>query len=126
VKSHSVLRFLLDESADARLGPFLRGFGHDVLIVAQDLPQSLSDREILREVHRQGRILITCDRDFGELVFAEGYPHAGVIYLRLGNSVPLETLMTRIAEVLFQHARDLDAFLVVTLYMVRIRRDLAE
>ena len=61
---------------------YLRGLGHDVVAVAETIPQS-DDRSILDQAVAEGRILITNDKDFGELVFRWGKGHHGVILLRL-------------------------------------------
>ncbi len=68
------------------------------------------------------RILITDDRDFGELVFVKRRSHAGVIYLRLGEYAELATKIERLAFVLTHYADQLDQFLVVTRHQVRNRR----
>lgn len=116
------MRFLLDESADARLGAYLRGLGHDVAAIAVDHPASLKDPEVLAIARREGRILVTDDRDFGELVFRRRHPHAGVIYLRLGDAAVLATKQERLHAVLTGYADQLDQFLVVTPSRVRVRR----
>lgn len=55
------MRFLLDESADARLTPYLRSLGHDVTAVSVDHPASLGDQEVLAIAHRERRVLIADD-----------------------------------------------------------------
>lgn len=76
---------------------------------------------MLAIARREGRILITDDRDFGELVFRRRQLHAGVIYLRLASySFALTT--ARLNDVLTHHASRLDRFLVVTPASVRERR----
>jgi len=117
-----VLRCLLDQSADARLVAFLRSLGHDVVRVGADFAPGMPDREVLALAQREGRILITDDRDFGELVFLHGRPHHGVIYLRLGEDAKLTTKIDRLGYVLTHHAGDLDQFVVVTPGRVRVRR----
>jgi predicted nuclease of predicted toxin-antitoxin system len=77
------VRFLLDENAEYRLAAFLRERGHEVTAVARDYPGALTDREVLAIALVEARILITNDRDFGELIVRERLPHAGVIYFRL-------------------------------------------
>jgi predicted nuclease of predicted toxin-antitoxin system len=116
------VRFLLDESADARLGVHLRDLGHDVSAIAVDHPASLKDEEVLAIAHRERRTLITDDRDFGELVIRDHYSHSGVIYLRLGAFAKLALKIERLDYTLNRHASDLDQFLVVTRERVRIRR----
>jgi len=73
------MRFLLDESADACLAPYLRGLGHDVARLAVDYPAGLPDPRVLAIAAAEGRVLLTNDRDFGELVFRLRQSHAGVI-----------------------------------------------
>lgn len=115
------MRFLVDESADARLAPYLRSLGHDVTLVTADYGPSLKDIEILRIAVREQRVLITFDRDFGELVFNRRQPHAGVLYFRLGP-IDLSVEIGRMEHILTRYADQLDAFLVVTRKSVRIRR----
>jgi predicted nuclease of predicted toxin-antitoxin system len=111
---------LLDESAHLGLGPWLRSEGRDVTVVAIDHPASIDDREILKIAHREGRLLITQDTDFGELVVREGLPHAGVILLRL--RVPsFHAQQARISHVFAALADRLDRLLVVTDGDVRVR-----
>ena len=116
------MRFLLDESADARLLPYLRGQGHDVTRLVTDYPAGLADPRVLAIAVAEQRILITDDRDFGELVFRRRQPHAGVIYFRLGEYAELSTKVERLDHVLTHYADQLDQFLVVTDHRVRVRR----
>lgn len=115
------LRFLIDESADARVAPYLRGRGYDVALVATDYAPALDDAEILAIAVRDQRILITFDRDFGELVFSQRQPHAGVLYFRLGP-IDLPTEIARLDHVLTHYADRLDHFLTITRRSVRVRR----
>ena len=114
------MRFLLDESADARLVPYLVARGHQVTRVAKDYPAGLPDTEVLTLAHRQRRILIANDRDFGELVFKHRQSHTGVILFRLGPYAPLVTKIARLDYVLTHYHRQLDQFLVVTPAQVRV------
>lgn len=113
------MRFLLDESADARLIPWLRSMGHSVTSIAVEHPASLKDEEVLAIARNENRILITDDRDFGELIFARGLPHSGVIYLRLGEYADLSLKLDRVAFVLEHYSADLNRFLVLTPRHVR-------
>jgi len=115
------MKFLLDQRSDARLVPDLRSHGHDATRIAADYPGGLPDPEVLAIAARESRILITDDRDFGELVFVQRQPHTGVIYLRLGEYADLATKTARLAFVLDHYAERLDQFLVVTLRAVRVR-----
>jgi predicted nuclease of predicted toxin-antitoxin system len=114
------MRFLVDASSDARLVPHLQALGHDVTRVGTDYPGNLKDIQILAVALREGRVLITDDRDFGELVFRFRQPHAGVIYLRL-DTTKLAVRLERIDVVLTDYADQLDQFLVVTRDTIRVR-----
>jgi predicted nuclease of predicted toxin-antitoxin system len=116
------MNFLLDQSTDARLVSWLTQRGHNALRIGRDYPHGLPDEQVLAIAHREGRILITDDRDFGELVFRHRQPHTGVIYLRLA-SYSLALTTARLEHVLTNHAEHLDRFLVVTPGDVRERRE---
>lgn len=81
----------MDILADAHVGwlivRFLESQGHDVLRAAT-FPPSTSDEEILRRSVEGGRVVLTSDQDFGELVFRLGLPAVGVVLLRI--DVPSE------------------------------------
>jgi predicted nuclease of predicted toxin-antitoxin system len=115
------MKFLLDQSTDARLGVYLRTLGHDATRIGGDYPAGLPDRSVLAIAVREGRILITDDRDFGELVFRTHHVHAGVIYLRLGSYAELSVKIARLDYVLTHYGTQLDQFLVVTTQRIRIR-----
>jgi predicted nuclease of predicted toxin-antitoxin system len=115
-------RFVLDQSADARPVAVLRALGHDAVRIGADVPPGLPDEAVLALARREGRILSTDDRDFGEPVFRHGQPHRGIISLRLGEYAELGTKIDRLAYVLAHHAADLDRFRIVTRARVRVRR----
>lgn len=115
------MRFLLDENADIRLADFLREQGHEVATVVDDYPQRTLDRDLLALARQEGRILITNDLDFGDLVIRERLPHAGLILFRL-RTVAIAMKRERLATVLRDHAGDLGRFLVVTESTIRVRR----
>ena len=89
--------------------------------VGAEYPHGLADADVLAIAHRERRILIASDRDFGELVFVQAQRHSGVIYFRLSTTV-LAVYIARLTDVLTHHPGDLDAFLVVTDRAVRVRR----
>lgn len=115
------MRFLLDQSTDARLGAYLRTLGHNATRIGAEYPAGLADLAVLATAEREGRILITDDRDFGELVVRSRQSHAGIIYLRLGSYADLSVKIARLDYVLAHYATQLDQLLVVTPHRVRIR-----
>lgn len=67
------MRFLIDESAGIGVTEYLRTAGHDVLAVAELSPE-IDDEIVLAWAVRETRILVTNDKDFGELVFRSAQP----------------------------------------------------
>ena len=115
------MKFLLDQNADRRFAPYLRSLGHDVTVVPIDYPHSLPDHEIFAIAVNQGRVVITNDPDFSELVVRRGQPHTGIICMRV-RQADYPTKQARLEYVLTHHAHELDQLIVVTLRTVRVRR----
>jgi predicted nuclease of predicted toxin-antitoxin system len=61
----------------------LRQSGHDVVFVADLMPRA-SDTDVMSQPESEGRLLLTEDKDFGELVFRQGRPVPGIVLLRIG------------------------------------------
>ncbi len=114
------MRFLVDESAGSRLSSHLTALGHDATFVAHTRGQGIPDEEVLAIAHAEGRVLITQDRDFGDLIFRQHHRHSGVIYLRLGTS-SFTARRERLDYVLDNYADQLDRFIVVTQNTIRVR-----
>lgn len=98
------MKLLLDRDVYAITARFLVQAGHDVILVSQLGLSRASDQEILRTARRENRILISRDRDYGNLVFVKVIG-TGVIYLRIlpttVNAVhgELERILSRYSEV---------------------------
>ena len=97
------MKFIIDQSADARIVAWLTDRGHNAIRIGRDYPPGLPDEEVLAIASRERRILITDDRDFGELVFRHLRPHSGVIYLRL-SSFSFALTTARLEHVLTSYA----------------------
>ena len=63
--------FLADESCDFAVVRTLRAAGYDVLAVSERAPGA-RDEDVIRFATSERRILLTEDKDFGQLVFAAG------------------------------------------------------
>lgn len=114
------MQFVVDESTGAAVTAFLRGLGHDVLAVAEAMPQA-SDENILARAVLDARIVVTNDKDFGELVFRDRKTHAGIVLLRLEDESP-DNRVAVMQAVLQQHAAQLPGrFVVATEKHIRIR-----
>ena len=75
------MRFLADESCDFRVVRVLRTSGHDVIAVCDIAPRA-DDADIIELAAHDGRIVLTEDKDFGQLVYAHGHPTSGVVFIR--------------------------------------------
>lgn len=76
------MRFIVDESTGVAVAKQLRDFGHDVVSVAEEMPQA-DDEDILERAAGEARIVLTNDKDFGELAFRSGHAHCGIVLFRL-------------------------------------------
>jgi predicted nuclease of predicted toxin-antitoxin system len=112
-----------DESVERPVVERPRQDNHDVVFVAELAP-SITDDDVLRIANDRSAVLVTADKDFGELVFRQGAVHAGVVLLRLpglANSTKGEI----VAEVCRLRASELiGSFTVISPGQVRIRRRL--
>jgi len=75
------MKVLADESVEGRIVEFLRDQGHDVLYVTETAPGT-PDPQVLEMANREQRILVTNDKDFGELTFMRGEVSAGIVLVR--------------------------------------------
>lgn len=98
----------------------LASLGHDVSTVA-DRDLNASDVEVLAMALEEVRVLITEDKDFGELVFVRGLPHSGIIRfvdMRVKEKVSaMRSLLDHEADAIRE-----GALIVVTRSRVRVRR----
>jgi predicted nuclease of predicted toxin-antitoxin system len=108
----SVLRFLADESCDFAVVRALRGKGYDVLVVSEYMQRSV-DSELIEKAHREKRVLLTEDKDFGWLVFASHSVSAGVILIRFPNNFR-SALGRSVLQLVEQYGNELEnAFVVI-------------
>jgi predicted nuclease of predicted toxin-antitoxin system len=114
------MNLLADEGVDRPIVEQLRQDGYTVLYVAEIAP-SISDDEVLDRANQHNALLITADKDFGELVFRLGRINAGVVLLRLAGLQPA-TKAAIVSSVFYAHAAEmLNAFTVISPGIVRIR-----
>lgn len=114
------MRFLLNENISGTVIRALRERGHDVLSAKEAL-QGLPDEEILARAQREHRLVVTQDKDFGELAFrARLLADCGVILFRLAGANPDQD-NRRVLEVLESATEWVGRFAVVTQHQVRIR-----
>ena len=86
------MKLLIDAHVGRLISNWLEGQGHDLLRVTTTFPPGTDDEQILRVAADEGRIVMTADKDFGELVFRMGHRSAGVILLRIDVASERERL----------------------------------
>lgn len=84
------MKFLLDENLGKSLAQFLTQLGHTTFRIKVINP-GIEDFRVLELAVENDTILITSDKDFGELVFKEKLTHTGVILLRLADQTAENT-----------------------------------
>jgi predicted nuclease of predicted toxin-antitoxin system len=111
------MRLLLDTCVWGGAVNEIRMAGHDV-IWSGDWSEDPGDDEILARAYSEGRILVTLDKDFGELAIVFGKPHYGIV--RLVNLGARQQAMTCL-HVLALHGVELESGAIVTVSPGRIR-----
>jgi len=100
------VRWLADECVDAALVARLRNAGHDASYIAE-IAAGVTDTEALQLAQEEGRLFLTEDKDFGELVFRFKRAVPGVVLLRIDPEksqlkwIRLEAAIARLGEGLF-------------------------
>lgn len=111
------MKVLLDTCVWGKAKDELSRAGHDTEW-AGDWDRDPGDDEILRLAHEQRRVLVTLDKDFGELAVAFGRPHSGLVRL-VGMSAREQGPMC--VDILSRYAEELAAGAIVTVEPGRIR-----
>lgn len=115
------MNFFADESVDRPIVERLRQQRHEVLYVAEIFP-SISDDMVLDRANALDAILLTADKDFGDLVYRQGRIHAGVTLIRLAGLSP-EAKAHIVSTTVSNRGGELaGAFSVITPAAIRIRR----
>ncbi len=114
------MRLLADENCPRQLVELLRQNGHDVLWASSEFAGA-ADEIVLSRATADGRILLTFDKDFGELAFRHGLPSiCGVILVRFVTGPP-GVFSHQIVRVLESRGDWSGVFAVVEPDRVRIR-----
>lgn len=75
------MRFIVDECTGRKVCDWLKDSGYDVLSIYNSC-RGIKDLDILEIANRENRIIITDDKDFGDMIFRDKLPHKGIILLR--------------------------------------------
>ena len=114
------MKIVADESVDKQIVDKLRTQGHDVLYVAELAP-GIDDEAVLLRSRESNALLLTADKDFGDLVFRQRLLHSGVLLIRLAGLTPDEKAST-VAAVFELHGEAMpERFAVLSKRSLRLR-----
>jgi predicted nuclease of predicted toxin-antitoxin system len=111
------VKLLLDTCVWGRVQTELVAAGYDV-IWAGDWSEDPGDEEILAIAYSEGRILVTLDKDFGELAIVRGIAHSGI--LRLVNLSTRQQAVVCL-QVLARYGNELASGAIITAELSRVR-----
>jgi predicted nuclease of predicted toxin-antitoxin system len=114
------VRILADENIPRSIVAWLRSQGHDVLYASESRART-PDADLLTEAEDQGYVILTEDKDFGELVFRDRRNSHGVVLLRM-EDLPASLRLARLQVVWAVIESNMPGkFMVVTETKVRLR-----
>lgn len=102
------MKFLVDVGVGKSIEGWLESNKYDTKSV-RDINSKASDKEILNLAKSEKRMVITMDKDFGELVYHSKLSHSGVLLLRLEDANAnekiqvIETILQEYSEKLEGH-----------------------
>ena len=115
------MKFLADEGLDLPLVELLRKRGHQVIYAAEEM-NGASDNAILQRAVEENCILLTKDKDFGEMVIRKQKNSNGVILIRI-EKLNLRHNCLLIADLIDKYSSELsNSFTVIQEDKIRIRR----
>jgi len=114
------MKIVADEGVDRQVVEGLRRENHEVIYVAELAP-GINDDEVLRLANDGGAVLLTADKDFGELVFRLKRVAGGIVLLRL-EGFPPDMKSAIVANAIREHGLQIHgAFSVISAGAIRIR-----
>jgi predicted nuclease of predicted toxin-antitoxin system len=114
------MKFVADESVDRDIVERLRQDRHQVWYVAE-MASGIPDDAVLKLANRESALLLTVDKDFGEMVFRQGRFTGGVVLVRLAG-LSAERKAQIVAAMVAQHLSQLaESFTVIAPGACRIR-----
>jgi predicted nuclease of predicted toxin-antitoxin system len=115
------MKFLVDESCDFVVVRALRQEGHDVLSVCEMAP-SIADMDVIQLAGKEKRILITEDKDFGQIFYSFTGKEHTVILIRYPNNIR-KKLATDVVSLIKLHSKKIaGCFVVVQPGRIRFSR----
>jgi len=118
---NKTIKFLVDECSGPAVARWLFQEGFEVYSVF-DENAGISDLEIIKKAQKENWVIITNDKDFGDLIFRDAHPHCGVIFMRLQNERSTNKIKC-LKRLLAQFSNQIEnRFIVVTETNVRFAK----
>lgn len=115
------IKFLIDVGVGKKVEDFLNNEGFNIRAI-RDINPRMNDKEVLNLAVLENRILITMDKDFGELVYKSGLAHSGVLVLRIEDA-NIEEKIKIISIIISSYINDIkDSFCIFYKGKLRIRK----
>ena len=116
-----VERYLADEGVDFRIVRALREAGYSIVSVREESP-SIPDTQVLARALELDAVLLTEDKDFGDMVFLQKKSAPGILLIRLAG-LPGSRKVELVTKMFAQHATEFrGSFSVLTDRALRIRQ----
>jgi len=111
------MRFLVDSCISKFVTESLRAQQHNVIWVPET-GYDPGDEILMQQAYEENRILITAEKDFGDLVFVYNKPHTTIIRL---VATPPKKQMNLLETILENYSRELQENVLITASLSRIR-----
>lgn len=111
------MKLLLDTCVWGGAIKTLEACGNDVVWTG-NWPEDPGDEEILTMAHDEARILVTLDKDFGELAIIKGKPHSGILRLVNLSAKQQGSVCLRVIDA---YAQELQSGAIITAEPGRVR-----
>lgn len=116
-----MLRFVLDVGVGRTVESYLKEAGYVIFSILDEDP-TMSDSDILDIAEREFAMVVTMDKDFGELVFRDKRRHNGILLLRLEDETSTGKLEA-MRFIIEQHEKEIEGcFCVFQHGRLRIRK----
>ncbi|HDR51420.1 MAG TPA: hypothetical protein ENN90_07340 [Mariniphaga anaerophila] len=114
------MKFLADENLEYSIISFLRERDIDVIAV-RDILKGVPDAEIINYAFQNNLIIITSDKDFGELTFRLRKPNHGIVLMRIAEDIPEEKADLLCKSLQKLGDKVMNKFVVVEKNSIRVR-----
>ena len=115
------MNFLADENVDRQIVDRLRQDGH-ILRYVVEMEAGISDDTVLDLANKESSLLITADKDFGEMVFRQRLIMHGIVLIRLAGITPSHKAEIVSSAINKYKSQLPHAFSVITPGAIRIRQ----